>query len=701
MIKVWMLLLCFYSLSAFAEFSHIKLSPQFEQYLNRPKMKSLSPTTMALSSEEEAGPGSEINLETKVKETLLGVTSKSINDPIPNDGEEQSPLYEEIRRQLELSHQSIGEREVSDINRWNSQFNFGSQNYSGFSWQKPFGTVQVHVDRQVAPNLMGDNWLVSDTFTFQIEATTFLEKLKEGGLAEMSDVEIGAFAGITFKRVYTYYHYASSYMDGLKSDFTKLFLPFLKFNEKGLMSMSHEEIMKREDSWTASAGGLISTPPTQGVSFSAGVLAEYAFQQSSSIQGFTSGEKRFDLDVKNKATKSIGATLSMQLDFFKLLKLTLLSYDLTYEYASGKQFSLSFNNDQWETVVSTPALHEEFKNTLKGRSEVHVLEPYVVRLDESSSSATESRGSILLWGKLQKSKTEQVRVIKDNAVKVFYKNYSQSVRIVQNFFSRIFSAVVYKLLKLPVGVKNAAMFSREVTLEYEANSEQAIDPKVSRIENPEQFSFVLTQSYEAARTDRWLDRRYKNDVIWFIDVFTTLPKDYKSFVRGEQLRGPILVESNLRIEKAGFGFFLGLSENQVFGQVASVCDSEKSSDWTNEARRKRLLKSYLKGAEKCVKDLGEKYLAFKNDYQANYKHPSLAKFKVFLTGYYKNAQNLTDLFGLFGAENTFLNGKLEARTSSGSPFMTSFSSGQFRGLGVIDNFRRAAGSRMPASIISE
>ncbi|MGE3611077.1 MAG: hypothetical protein AB7I27_15910 [Bacteriovoracaceae bacterium] len=678
MTKVWMLLLYFFSLSAFAQFTHIKLSPQFEQYLNQPKLKSLAPTVMALSSNEESTPSIDNHLENKIKETLLGVATKSLTDPIPTDGEEQSPLYEEIRNQLETSHESIAQKEVSDLTTWNNQFNFGNQNYSGFSWQKPFGTVQVHVDRQVAPNLMGDNWLVSDTFNFQIEATTFLEKLKDAGLASMSEKEIGAFAGITFKRTYTYYHYAPSYMDGLKSDFSKLFLPFLKFNPQGILKMGNEEIIKREDHWTAQAGGLISTP-SSGASFSAGVLAEYAYQQASSIQSFLSNEKRFELDVKSKTSKSIGTTLSLQIDFFKLLKLTILNYDLNYEYAAGKTYALSFTNEAWQSVQANATQNQEFNHIMKGHGQIQTLEPYVIRLDESSSSSIESRGSILIWGKLNKSKTEQVKVIKDQVVKVFYKNYSQSIKLVQNIFSRLFSAVIYKLFKLPVGVKNIAMFNRQITLEYEASTPQAINPEISRIENTDQFSFVLTQSYEAARTDRWLDRRFKNDVIWFIDVFTTLPKDYKAIVRNEELKGPILVESNLRIEKNGFDFFISLPQDQVKKQIETVCDKKS----------------------KCIKNLDTKYQNFKNDYIANNQRPSLAKFKIFLSSYYKLAQSLTDLFGLFGEGNIFLNGKLEAQTAQGTPFLTSFSSGQFRGLGVIDNFKRSTGSRMPASIVSE
>lgn len=701
--KVWMLLLLSFSFPALSsEFTHIKLSPEFEQYLTRPHTKSnllkgLSRTALS------TGESSSSQMENKMRSVLLGVPQTS--SPISVDGEE-SPLYEEIRRHLETSHRGIGLQEIQNINRINQQFNLGSSNFAGFSWQRPFGVVQVYADRQVTPNIFAQNWLVMDTFTFEIEASTFLERLTQAGLTGMSATEINAFAGVTFRRVYTYWHYANSYQEGLSADLSKMFLPFLKFNHANIEKMGNEEIMKREDTWTAIAGGLISTPPLYNLSFGAGVLAQYDFQNVTSVQS-NSGEQRFKIGVLAKKTASAGATLELQLDFFKLLKFSLLRYDMNYEYASGTEFTLGFKPEQWSDVKNDEYKNTELKSILRGTGSIKKLEPYVVRLDESSSSALEQRGSILLWGKLQKQKTEQIRVIKGDLVRVFYRNYAQNVKVVQNFLSRIFSAIVYKLVKLPIGVNNAAVYSRQVTMEYEATHPQATDPKITRIDSTEQFSFVLTQYYNAARTDRWIDRRFKNDLIWFTDNFTTLPKSYKTDIRNERLKGPINIESHLRVEKAGFQYVLSSDENTVFGHLARVCKSRNASRWTTDKGRAELLKfnpgDALGGSEdeSCVRNMGRSYLQFKEDYQNNFLKPSLAKFKDFLTRYYKEAQSLSDLETLFGRENTFINGKLEARTSMGTSFNTAFSSGQFRGLGVIDNFKRDQGTRSPASILSE
>src|SRR5690606_25417021 len=100
-------------------------------------------------------------------------------------------------------------------------------------------------DRQVTQNLFADNWIVQDSFTFKIEATKLLEEMKDGGKLIMSDSEISAFAGISLHRTYTYYHYAPSYEDGLRADFTKLFFPYRYFNAQKIKSLGHEEIVRR------------------------------------------------------------------------------------------------------------------------------------------------------------------------------------------------------------------------------------------------------------------------------------------------------------------------------------------------------------------------------------------------------------------------------------------------------------------------
>lgn len=707
-------------------FTHIKLRPEIESALlqnSTTSAQNQAPTSTLVPMKSLKGIVTEksnlsSSIRTRILSTILGVkslpqesssnTSAPIkgdpnwSSPFPTDGEE-SPIYEQIRRELEASHEQIGLGEVTQLDFVRRQFNMGVDNFSGFSWQKPFGAIQVWADRQVTPNLFGSNWLIADTFTIDIAATTFLETLTDAGMTEMSAVDIGAFAGITFRRVYTIYHYANSYEEGLRADFSKLFLPFLKFYPQAAVNLGSEEIIKKEDIWTIKAGGMVTSPPFYGVSGSVGVLAEGNFKSLLSIQSNPASmaeTERLRVSLKQTKGAMAQANLTLQLDFFKLLKLTILSYDLQYEFDSAKEFQLSLPQNKMPELVSSSAEGNEFKKILRGYAKVNVLEPYVSQLNENESSTLAQRGSVLIWGKLSKSKTEQVRVIKDGMVKTFYKNYAQSVKVVQNFLSRILGAVVYKIFKFPMGIKNAAYFSHEVTLEYEATHPQAGKPDVMRIDSTSQASILMNISYEAARTDRWVDRKYKNDIAWVTDSFTTLAKNHVDLIKNEQLKGPMRVTASIRIEKTGLDFMIYAPENNIVGPIVDACNSKRKSSWLNASTRAKMIKKLQVGKDLCVKKILKDYYAFKDDL-AKDGRPSLAKLKKVVSKFFKETNNINEIKAMFGTQNVFINGQLQATTAAGAGFTAPFHDGIFRGLGVIDNYKRSLGSRSPASVVNE
>lgn len=672
MLTVGMLFLLILMPSAWG-FTHIKLSDQFGATL-QPNSKNTSLLKSAKS---------------------IGMNSPSL----PVDGQ-ISPIYEEVESYLEGEYQNIANRQILDLTIINGDLHFGLNNFLGFSWQRPFGAFSVNADRQVTQNLFADNWIVQDTFTFKVEASKLLEDMKDQGLVLMSESEIGAFAGLSFQRTYTYYHYAPTYEDGLRADFRKLFFPYRYFAAQKLGELGNEEIIKKNDSWKARAGGLIKTPPLYNVSFSAGVLATLAFEKLITLQKATENSKiNYQINHKSEKKVDLGATLSFQLDFFELLNLTLLRYDLNYEYDKSNAFTLAFDENQRQSFSSQE--RSELNSLVRGRDSIQTLTRFVHKLDESSSSSLTQSGSILLWGGIQKSQTEQVKVIKDEVIHDFFKYYSQSVTVVQNFWSRIFSAVVYKVFKIPLSSSYESLLSKQVNLEFRASHPQSFDKDVERIASLKDFSFVIKKNYQASKTHRWWDKAKKNQTIYFIDHFTSLPKDYKTFVRNDELKGPLTIEAVFRVEEAGLLYFVNQAESNVFFAVAKVCDSNSLYKWIDDNYRNVLLKKSLSGNEACVKRIGLKYLAFKKDYEDFQFAPSIKLFKSFIQDYYKESTKLEELVVLFGSENSFIHGSLNATTKAGSPFLTTFSAGQFRGLGVIDNFQRSTGSRQPASIISE
>jgi hypothetical protein len=597
------------------------------------------------------------------------------------DGQ-QSLMYQEIQQWLEGRYQSIGQAEADRVNFFNSQFNMGTQNFSGFSWQKPFGGFGLFVDRQISPDLFDDKrWNVMDTMTIVIEATTFLSKMSEAGAVDMSADDIKAFAGMSFKRVYTSYHFADSFGEALITDFRYMFLPFLYHTPRQALALDGGKFLKREDTWSVGAGGVIESPAWYGLSFSGGALAEMTNKSSLILQSIRPAEaikpgEFLRITHASEQTKSAGITAGLQLDFFKLIQFTLLSYDLEFEAEKNKAMTLSFKEEHRDQLADGSDTAREFNRLLSRNSpEIRFLEPYVVQLNEGSSSSSNSRTMLLLWGNLKKASMEQVRVIKDQTVKTFFRNYSESIRLVQNFWSRLFSSFIFRIFKFSSIIKNDAAFTRKLEIEYEATLPQSPDPNKMVIESQEQFSMTANLSFEAARTDRWTDRSYKKDAEDYLERYTAnLNPEFRTMIRNEDLKGPLRITTNVRVMGDGLAHFNNMSEALVKQEFEHVCDKKSS----------------------CVRRLLGPYLEYKRILAGTGRY-ELAQLKIMMTALLKEIDDLATFSVLFG-EYAFVNGTFYATSRQGMPFSTTYSLGQFRGLGVIDTYQRLNGTRQPASV---
>lgn len=668
------------------EFQYIRLNPEFVEEINRPR----SAHTKSLLDDAPADWRSRlvpVLFDRDVAEANRGPSPQGHKAKRSGGGPwegQDSLLYMQIQGWLQNQYQGIGTQQANQVNHYNSLFNLGTQNYSGFSWQKPFGGFNLYIDRQLSPELgSNDRWVVMDTFTVEIEASTYLGKLNEANVVSMSDTEIAAFAGIKLKRVYTTYHYAKTFLEGLVLDYTSLFLPFLAHSPERVLKMKPGELMKREDQWTMGAGGLIESPPFYGMSFHAGALAELTNQSVITMMAIDEASQVkpgefLRVSHHSAQKKAAGVSMGMQMDFFKILQMTLLSYDLSYSAETNKEFTLSFTEKDRESFATNPNLTQEFAGLLRRNSpEIRYLEPYVIMLKEGEESETISKAMLLLWGNLKKASLEKTRIIKDQIVKEFFTHHSESIRMVQNFWSRLFSSFIFRLFKFNSIVENEAAFSRRLAIEYEATLPQSPDPEKMWIESSEQFSMNLALSYEAARTERWSDKSYKKDMENFLLRYTNLPANYRTMMRNEELVGPTYAVMNAKVMGDGLAHFNGLTVAQVKKVFSDVCDED----------------------EDCIKELMAPYQQYKKIW-TDLKRLELYQLKKLMGLLSKKLKSLAPLKGLFG-EYVFIHGSFRATSRSGFPFSTTFSSGQFRGLGVIDTYKRQGGTRTPATIAGD
>ena len=599
------------------------------------------------------------------------------------DGQE-SLLFGELRDWLESRYQGIGAEESQRLQAANAQFDFGQMNIGGLSWQRPFGGFSLFVERQLSPDLFDANrWIVMDTFTVLVEATSFLSRLTEAGAVDMSASEIAAFAGISFKRVYTSYHFAPTFLAGLVADYRWLFLPFTRFHTGGLLELKEGQVVRKEDTWSLAVGGLVEAPPWNGLSFSAGVLLEANHSSSVTAQHVPPGEASrvgefLRVAQSAKTLQRGGVAAQLQLDFLKLLKFTLLSSDLVFEQEAQSEVQLSFGDAERSLLSQDSPLRDALAGLLRTSSKLEApLLPYTTRLDQSSESSTATRGMLFLWGRLKKTGIEQVHLIKGDLRRHFIKVSSESVRLVQNFWSRLFSSAIFRIFKFSTVIQNDASLTRRLLLEYEARHPSAIDPRQLIAMRSADASVVLSLSYQALSTVGKSARPYRQEAAEFVKRFTTLPADWAKKISSTELRGPLRITANLRLLPDALDAFHALPEELAHQSFRRLCS----------------------GAKACVQKLQAPYARYQKTRIAT-GQLELVALRELLEVALAESPDLQSLAALFGGQ-LFAHGTLSATTPQGQQLNIPFSRGLFKGLGIIDNAARNDGVRLPASIWSE
>ena len=614
--------------------------------------------------------------------------------------EDESPaLLRKIAELLGSSYNDIGNSETDSLIR-NHDIGGGVLNFSGFTWLKPYANFQLYANRELAPDLFSGRWIVHDTFVLGVDATTLITNLKESDLIDIDDDGIGAFAGVSFQRVYHYYHFADSYLKGLTADYSKLFLSFTKFNANNVINLDPYEILKKEDKFSFNAGGYATSPPVYGMSARAGVLVNVAYENALTLQAVGPGDQSqpgefLRVSVDKKWDIAASAHLSVQLDFFNLLNLTLLSYDLEYSYGKSHKQNLSFYESDIDKILNSKDHHKEFKKIIKGHKEnIDLWKENIVQLEHRETQNLNSKYNVLLLGKIRKSQTEQVKVIRDGVEQVFYKHYSQSIKYIQNLLSKLINIVAYKLFDIDTGVKKFAESSKKLKVEYKHTKELG-DEKVT---SESDFSLTLTQHFSTGKTHRWIDKKLKSEAVRHVNSWSNLSSTIAKKIKDEDLRGPLDFESKIEIEEAGLSHFHSLSEKRAFEIFVNICRVKRKKKWEDPKRRAKSLRRIQLGRASCVKSIGKRYLSYIGelkdigDYDIN-------KFRKFIGKYFSKVRNISQVHDLFGESNVFIHGSLFARTKDKIPFSTYFKSGNFRGLGVIDSYMRENGTTTPVKLM--
>jgi len=616
---------------------------------------------------------------------------RGTNDP--------NPMYQRILDAIQNTHRTIGEQLTGHLLRLNQGFDLGNQNFDGINWQKPFGSFSIGVNRQLSPDLFDDHrWIVDDTFTIFINASTYLSQLQESGDIDISDRQLAAYAGITFKRSYRYVHFASNFTNALTSDYSKLFMSFWKMRTGDIFNLGEYEILSRSDFMSIQGGGLISSPSYGGFNVSGGVIA--SFEKLSKVQ--LQGVGPMDIPINNEFLRlsfekeegrEVTGQTRLQADFFKLLKITLLSYDIGYTYSETDKKYFSFTRQDIQDIQANPSKNSELQDLLKLKKvKVQELTPYQTQAEYREKENFSSKYSALIWGGEAERGSQTIMITKESGQKTFVIHHAKSVRFTERILTKLAGIIFAAIFKSDsILTQYQESIGREIILEFESNR-SAIEgndqDRMREVTDPTKLSLRIIKEYKNRtnfkKSKDWKKSDVRNRAMGFAERFTSLDSGVKSNLSSGSLKSPLVIQSVLRIEKEGIAHFNAMTRESVFQVIDDLC---KVSE-TETAKQ-----------EYCYKMIEGKYKAYIIPYLASGKI-HVVRLKDFLYSLNNQFDDVKYFQELFGRDFIFISGSLEATRSNGKLFMTYFHEGDFRGLGVMDNYIRESGMVLPAPILN-
>ncbi len=573
-------------------------------------------------------------------------------------------IYTSILAAVSDSYLDIGQSQADDVLNDQGRFNLGARSFSGLTWQKAFGNFSMIVYRNLSPDLFDDkSWIVDDHLEIIIDAQTFLTKLQSEKKLKISDDSLALYAGLTFKRVFRFVHFAPDYKSAIRSDLSKLFLSFQWFRPEKIIDLNSLEMLSKEDYMTFKTGGVVAVPVGGFAGVSAGVMADYKKITKVVIQGVEDNnaeEDKFNISVEKESGKSILASARVNLEFFNLLRLTVFEYDFAYEYSEKFKTYLELSKKQFTGVLEDPEANSELSGLLSLKTtSVDALKEYVVSYERRISETESSRYGIFTLGAKNKRGVEDVIIDKDGKSVKFTKIFSKSVTYVQDLWSKVFTIMLNSVFKSDLGVDQYhTSTTRNLNFEYKISKHSS-----KRFEQEENASLSLFQEFKTRQEKRWSKHKHRDQALSFAKLYSRLDSDFISALENNTLVGPLSIKTNVNISKEGLIFFHAQEYRTIKKHISSLCATDKDPG-------------------DCIKDLYGKFRGYSSSIKGDIF--DAFKLKNFLYALHKKVDQLEQWEYFFGQSNMHVFGHLNAtRAADGKMVYTYFNEGTIKEVPII------------------
>ena len=492
--------------------------------------------------------------------------------------------YKTIVDELGSNYQTIGQGQISRLNKGKDGKPVVGLNHIGINLRKNFATFYANFKREVVPDLYDENrHIVVDTLDIFINADDLLSRLHQEEIIKISDIQLNAYGGIIFKRTYRYIHFADSYLKGLRSNLNKLFFSFQLFRRpSAYLKMKPYEYISKEDSMTIK--GVASISPSIragiiGVGLGIGGAAEFHSVSKLEVQAVGPDDKgnkdeKFRISFEKERGKSLAGFGSLQVDFLKVLNYTLFKYEFVYDYFTSKKVSLSFSRSDLDKL--SDGGHSLGRATRRflfnGKSDMGIFSPYLVSSERRKEVSKKSRYNILHKGRLKECKTSQVQVVQGNKIKNFFRhNYNSIVERVQ-VSANLLAKIIRAIFDIDSVDKNSTYENKSVCIEYESE-ENLIDSKGDLFigdGEKSKLSLNFKQTYYAAT----VNEERKEVCSEILQNCPGVEPEVVDSIESGEIASDVKINTSYIMNRNAINHFNHLSIDQVYDAIDILCTKE-------------------------------------------------------------------------------------------------------------------------------
>lgn len=557
---------------------------------------------------------------------------------------------------------------TKDIIDYKQNFSLGELNNPGFKWDMASGSTHVRLGRTLEPAFNSDDWIVVDRIQVSVSARTFLEQLRDEGDIEITDANLKMFAGVRFRRTYTYRHVVETYLKGLATDIDKLLFSFLKFHGTRYTELDEGDLVRRDDFLSADLTFSVETPSAYALSgYGKGTLY-YSKLTSLIYQRPEASDRSFyealRVSVRNSKLTGTSLQIGLQADFYKLLKLTLLSGEYRVNISTSHTTNLKFTDADIERIKSDLELQNTIKEVNKGKNPDGslVLMPFItshqdaMKMDESLSLQA------LVWGKHWGNSTEQMTFETRHGKRYFYRHQQERVAMNRSILQFLFAN------------KNLSKFNTRIVenmaFEYEVDSpDMKFEDTVLQL--PARATYRISKEFMATKNYKKYREKAKN----WIRRFEQIDQGLVISIEDGDIKGPFILNLHAQVGVNGVNHLIHQDVLDLGDAFEIVCTGDDQQDGVKLG----------KSETECIEKLQGQYTVLHNDVLIH-NEVNLPAFKDFLETVSNNAVGFSVLKSLFGEDNVQVYGSFQAETKDNKPFLTYLKEGFSQGFGLIKDF---------------